>query len=169
MNNLTAMLMSAIFMSAMGSTAAVAQADYEFNDTKYKLSKFPTEYEKPSDTGFLLFESNEKVDLTSYMSVVKDQGARGSCAYFAASGLIEHSIMSLESVTEDINMSEEYLIYYGKKVLGDSSTNDGSTVRNNLYAISQGGMLLEEDMPYTYSWFSKGMHVKDKTKTHLEM
>ncbi len=97
------------------------------------------------------------VDLTDLQSSVKNQGDRGSCAYFATAGLVESAFRSYYNKAVDFNMSEEYLIYYSKTVDGYSSGGDGSYVARNLKSVQNGGLLPEEGLPYSENWFGRGL------------
>ena len=141
---------------------------YEFNGRSVKLQPFNPkrtfqksvlEGQETIDDGFE--EMPIRVDIRDTQTAVKDQGQRGSCAYFTATALIEFSLKEYFGDGRDINLSEEYLIYQNKAVDGYSSREDGSFLRSNLYSAVTGGLMLEENMPYTPSWFDKGMPCDD--------
>lgn len=149
-----------LVLSLVYTTTAFAQGAYKFNGREYKLQNMSgSHFHESIDYQDMLgdIDDNAKVDLRARQSMVKDQGSRGSCAYFAATGLVEDALMQYLGTSEDINISEEYLIYLNKAVHGMAKYGDGSSVPGNLWSLQQGGFLLEEDMPYTHSWFNKGL------------
>ncbi|MBQ46449.1 MAG: hypothetical protein CMP10_02965 [Zetaproteobacteria bacterium] len=135
-----------------------AQASYEFDGKKMKLLPFQADnFNRSESLGATLSFLPETVNLTQKQTSVKDQGNRGSCAYFTASALMEFSLRDYYGDDRDINVSEEYLIYRNKGVDGYTAGGDGSRLGLNLRSWQSGGFMLEEDMPYTHSWFSRGL------------
>jgi len=148
---------------------AQGQGRYPYRGQVFKLMPFFTDYQKP-DREFRsprMRHLRSRVDLSGLQSAVKNQGSRGSCAYFAAMALCEHAAKRASG--QDLNFSEEYLAYYTKAVLQQSSLKDGSYVGKNLKAINQGGLLLEEDMPYSYNWFLSGMPCENEDEDHCDL
>jgi len=139
----------------------------------HKLLPFPRDFQ-PRDRRFVAPRRRDAVrarDLTHLQSAVKDQGNRGSCAFMGAMGLIEHAAKRGFNGEKELNFSEEYMIYYTKAVLRQGSFADGSHARNNLRSIKKSGLLLEEDMPYTHTWFARGLPCEnedEKTSRRVE-
>jgi hypothetical protein len=133
-------------------------AVYEFNGQVFKLNKFKDQVNLNPETGFEKADIPMTMDLKHLQSKVKNQGNRGSCAYFAATGLVENVIKSeMNDENFDINISEEYVIYSGKAKYNMSSLDDGSSSYTNLRIMNYEGLVLEKDAPYQPSWFTKGM------------
>lgn len=156
----------AVILLASFNASADEPGSVPFKDREYRLDPYFTERKLPDESlpAAWLRHSLHKIaslprqiDLFESQSAVKDQGQLGSCAFFAATALMEHAVKKSYSNTKELNLSEEFLIHYVKAVLGSFSYEDGSDVRENLRAFSQSGFLLEEVMPYTYSWFERGM------------
>lgn len=127
---------------------------YKFNGQVIKLDKFIDH--KNVDVDETLDKNNipPKVDLTRYQSPVKNQSDRGACAYFSSTALLESEIKKKTGV--EINISEEYLIWYTKAILRQSTRDDGSFSGSNLRALGE-SFLLEKHAPYQPSWFGKGL------------
>lgn len=132
---------------------------YNFNGRSYKLDTFkniePSEFTFETEKSDDLLRYPKSIDLAKYQTAVKDQGSRGSCAYFSATGLMESAIKLTQG--DDVNISEEYLISYGKGVRKTYTSGDGSTAYDNLKTFKKGGVVFERDMPYQPSWFAKGL------------
>lgn len=146
------------------STIAIANDDdpksdasYSFNGRVYKLDQFKDQ--EPNMTPPPKADISElKVDLLKFQTEVKNQDDRGSCAYFSSTALIESAIKLKQKI--DVNLSEEYIIQYGKEVKNQAPDGDGSSSYYNLRNF-QDGFLLEKDVPYAPSWFKKGLACED--------
>ncbi len=99
----------------------------------------------------------EMVDLTERQTPVKDQGDRGSCAYFTTVALFEHTMKRKNLPEREQNLSEEYLIYANKAIDRYNPNEDGSELRTNIKSMLRHGLLSEDLFPYSHSWFEKGM------------
>lgn len=129
---------------------------YQFKGRKIILQKYwPLKYSKPAlkeiDYSWSL---PVKVSLKRYQTSIKDQSNRGSCSFFAATALLESLIKKIQNI--DINISEEYLIFYTKSVLKRSPEKENSDVEDALAGLKD-GFLLEGNFPYHPSWFVKGL------------
>lgn len=102
-----------------------------------------------------------EVDLSQVQSPVKDQANRGSCAYFTTVALFEHAIKKFVPDHHDVNLSEEYLIYANKALDRMNSSEDASNLSSNIRTVLRRGVALEETVPYSHSWFEKGMPCAD--------
>jgi C1A family cysteine protease len=102
----------------------------------------------------LLKDLPATVDLSSEMSSVKNQDARGTCTFFSTMALIEGTVK--KDSGKDVNFSEEYLNYAAKKI-GFYSSEEGSTITSNITAIANNGLILERDWAYQSSWFGKAL------------
>lgn len=102
----------------------------------------------------LLKDLPKIVDLSSDMTSVKNQDARGTCTFFSTLGLVEGTIK--KDLGKDVNFSEEYLNYAAKKI-GYYTNVEGSTVTSNIRAIANNGLILERDWAYQSSWFGKSL------------
>ncbi|MEC8623830.1 MAG: C1 family peptidase [Bdellovibrionota bacterium] len=134
---------------------------YNFKDRQYQLS--PYQDAPPRDSfGFIMEAGLEKnlssypkfLDLRKFHTPVKDQGSRGSCAYFSAAALAENAIKKYQG--DEVNISEEYLIKLGKGLFGRFAGDDGSVAYYNLFDLKE-GFGLEKDFPYQYNWFKRGL------------
>jgi hypothetical protein len=99
-----------------------------------------------------------KVDLKHLFNKIKHQGDRASCAYFTTCSLIEAEFMKRGKY---INLSEQYLIYAGKKTIEsrfpyNSGLEEISYVTANLETATTYGVLQEYHSPYQESWLSYG-------------
>ena len=140
-----------------GLSTAVFAGEYEFKGKSFKLLKFENLPPKAIEKDLSIFSGTypSELSLQEFQSPVKNQSERGACAYFTTTALAESLIK--KKTGKVINISEEYLIYYGKAVRGDFDYTDGSQAYLNLQALGEGGFFLEKDMPYGPSWFAKGL------------
>ncbi|MBL7812902.1 MAG: C1 family peptidase [Bacteroidetes bacterium] len=106
------------------------------------------------NTKLLAQELPATVDLRPYMSSVKDQGNRGACAFFASIGLVEAEIKRLTK--QEVNLSEQYQINQTKRNNDEGSGQDESRVDLCFSSIKNDGVLYEQYMPYSPSYFEKG-------------
>ncbi len=134
---------------------------YEFNGVKFKLdrisdwSKVLPEIRRDEISHIDLSSYPKTMDLSSTQTIVKSQGERGACTFFALNGLIEGSLKT--RFDQDVNLSEEYAAYVTKGIEGTGATADGSWIYYNALAIDKHGIVLETDAPYQGSWFRKGL------------
>ena len=134
---------------------------YEFKGREYQLNPYQDAPPK-GKFGFVMEEGLEKnlsnypqrLNLKQLQTPVKDQGSRGSCAYFSAVALAESAIKSYQG--DVVNISEEYLIKLGKGLFGRFAGDDGSVAYYNLYDLKE-GFGLEKDFPYQFNWFKRGL------------
>lgn len=96
-----------------------------------------------------------KFDILSNQTGIKDQGERGSCAYFSAAAMIENAFMAKQG--SNVNLSEEFLILITKKIKKWDTNDEASNAANNILAAKELGILLERDYPYHMSWFKKNL------------
>ncbi|MBF0300608.1 MAG: C1 family peptidase [Oligoflexia bacterium] len=94
-------------------------------------------------------------DIKNLQSSVKNQSDRGSCAYFAAAAFVEGLIKAKMNI--EVNISEEFIIYYTKAVLGWSTNSEGSGLIDNVNFLKDNGLVLEKYLHYDPSWFEKGL------------
>ncbi|MEA9357023.1 C1 family peptidase [Bacteriovorax sp. PP10] len=102
----------------------------------------------------LLKDLPATVDLSSDMSSVKNQDARGTCTFFSTLAMVEGAVK--KDLGQDVNFSEEFLNYATKKA-GYYPSEEGSNVGFNLRTISKDGLILERDWAYQSSWFGKAL------------
>ncbi len=95
------------------------------------------------------------VDLRNQFPPIKNQGMRGSCAYFSSCSLIEYEFKKHK---KDINISEQFLGYLTKRTVEKNiyGKTETSNVGYDLKAVSKYGLLQETHWPYQYSWFEYG-------------
>ncbi len=132
---------------------------YRFNEVNFKLDPYV------KTVGRALMNRNKEmsnlsvypqtVDLMDFQTEIKNQGDRGSCAFFATNALLESLIKQKQEI--EVNLSEEYLIWKVKGDLKIRSDSDGSLAHENIDGIVKGGVLLERDLPFSPSWFTSGM------------
>ena len=134
---------------------------YNFKGRDYQLS--PYQDAPPNQRFGIVMENGLEKNLSSYPQFmdfkkfhtpVKDQGSRGSCAYFSAVALAENAIKQYQG--DEVNISEEYLIKLGKGLFGRFAGDDGSVAYYNLFDLKE-GFALEKDFPYQYNWFKRGL------------
>lgn len=107
----------------------------------------------------------KSLSFSSIQSQTKDQGARGSCSFFATTALLESLVKQKQNI--EINLSEEYMAWEAKVKAGSFSTQEGSTADKNLQAVVSYGTMLEEDLPYQPSWFLKGLPCQGSTPGNI--
>ena len=148
-----------ILFVLLATTTQLNAGEYRFDGRAVPLQPFRDlpEREKERSGGLSLSGLPEQVDLRAGQTPVKDQGDRGSCAYFAVTALMESGMKAWYADGRDPNLSEEYLIWWNKAVDGVSSGGDGSVTIENIRSLQRGGLLAEEYLPYHHSWFSPGM------------
>jgi len=94
------------------------------------------------------------IDLSDFMTTVKNQGDRNTCSYFATIALVESAIKRKMKI--EVDLSEEYLNYAAKTEGRASHTEEGSFTDGLIVSLkNRGGFLLEQDWPYSSSWFKK--------------
>ncbi len=137
----------------------------EVNGRQFKLQPKPKEayWQEPRDALRNLPGEGlpTLVDLTEWQTPIKDQANRGSCAYFTTVALFEQAIKKHEPDHRDVNLSEEYLIYANKALDRINTKEDASYLAGNIRTFTQRGFVLEELVPYTHSWFQRGMPCAD--------
>jgi hypothetical protein len=144
----------------LGGTQLAAQ-EIEIKGQVRKLQPKPQEpYWKESsetlrDAGTIPLP--EDVDLSGLQTPIKDQANRGSCAYFTTTALFEHAFKKYFPDNHDVNLSEEYLIFANKALDQVNSREDASYLPRNIQSMKTHGLHLEESVPYSHSWFEKGM------------
>lgn len=106
------------------------------------------------------------LDLKPFQTSVKSQGGRGACTYFVAGALVE-SILKM-SLKTDFDLSEEYIAWAAKTKSKLRSDEEDSSVVVNLKTIQDYGFMVESDLIYQPSWFSKGMPCEGKVKVKNE-
>lgn len=128
---------------------------YEFNGMSFKLDPYKKAPSRDlSDKGAntdIPPGLPAKVDLIPFQSAVKNQGDRGSCAFFTSTALLESLVKQKQGA--EIDISKEYLIWKVKADMKLNSHSDGSYAHENVQAIVKGGILLERDLPFAPSWF----------------
>ncbi len=160
MNTRFVILCAASVWAIQGSAQSI-----EIKGRQFKLQPKPKDayWQEPSDTVRSLPGEGlpTEVDLTEWQTPIKDQANRGSCAYFTTVALFEQAIKKYVPDHRDVNLSEEYLIYANKALDRVNTTEDASYLAGNIRTMSKRGFALEEAVPYTHSWFEKGMPCAD--------
>lgn len=180
------MKLSTLALILIGFSAELFAGYYEHNGRYYPLKNYSLDsnkeyYRISTPDAFKNYQTNPgrfkafegfptRFDLMTYQTPARDQGMRGSCAFFSTTALIEAGIKKYlfsvypdkNNATQyiknlDINLSEEYLIWYEKEVAKHSAAGDGSHADNNVTAYKHAGFMLEKDMPYNLSWFMEGL------------
>lgn len=107
------------------------------------------------------------VDLIPFQSAIKNQGDRGSCAFFTSNALVESLIKQKQKV--EVNLSEEYLVWKVKGDLKLHSNVDGSLANENMQGIVKGGLVLERDLPFQPSFLSPVFLAENMMKEVLQL
>jgi len=132
---------------------------YEFKGRSFKLDPYrpqkAREFSDKSIDSTIPPNFPMVVDLSSLQSVVKNQGDRGSCAFFTTTALLESLVKERQGI--EIDISKEYLIWKLKADMGLDSRTDGSFADQDVTGFAQGGILLERDFPFQPSWFAPKM------------
>ena len=113
---LKSLVIGLVFSLSIFAHADETGGNYYFKGRIYKLSPFVDAQPRSVLKNNTLSDYELKMSLQLNQTPVKNQGNRGSCAYFSATALVESLIK--KKVQEDVNISEEYLIYHGKAVQG---------------------------------------------------
>ncbi|MDY0004002.1 MAG: proprotein convertase P-domain-containing protein, partial [Polyangia bacterium] len=93
-----------------------------------------------------------KFDLAADQSPVKSQGSRGVCSIFSTVALMEHLYVK-EGTLPNPDFSEQFLQWSVKIEVGSFTDSGGSNAQSNLRAISQYGIVAEQDWPYeSFPW-----------------
>jgi len=88
-----------------------------------------------------------RLDLTSFMTPIKNQGAEGSTVGFAVASALEYQIQ--KQLNENVTISPRYLYYYSKLEAGyDPHTDTGAFVRDAIKVLRTKGAVSEESWPY---------------------
>jgi C1A family cysteine protease len=150
-------LLSTLVLSTLVASCGPSRKNTSANQTykgKVVLGAF-ADTMSPSTINLEALQNLPKVvDLTQFMTPVKNQNDRGVCSIFSTTGLIEAAIK--KDLQQEVNLSEEYL-NYAAKVSGYFPKEEGSNVGENAQAAKAKGMMLERDWSYQASWFSKGL------------
>lgn len=160
MNKLLLAVLSLSFLQgALAQDPDAVNPRYQFKGLSFKLDPYqkpePRDLDDKSVDNLIPAGLPKVVDLIPLQSSVKNQGDRGSCAFFTSTALLESLIKQKQGIEVDI--SKEYLIW---KVKGDMKLNshsDGSFAHENVQGIVKGGILLERDAPFGPSWFATGL------------
>jgi len=157
MNKFLLFVLSLSFCSGVFAQDPDAQGPrYKFGGMSFKLDPYQQTIARETDdkSGDEVIKYNLplNLDLAPLQSSVKNQGERGSCAFFTSAALLESLVKQKQGL--EIDISEEYLIWKVKGELGLNSKTDGSLAHQNVLGIVVGGILLERDLPFGPSWFS---------------
>lgn len=87
------------------------------------------------------------IDLTSFITPIRDQGAEGSTVGFAVAAALEYQID--KKLKRQVIISPRYLYYYAKLEGGfDPHSDTGAFVRDAIKVIKIKGAISEENWPY---------------------
>ncbi len=86
-------------------------------------------------------------ELLTQQSPVRNQASRGVCSIFATNALMEHLYIKGGNLPNP-DFSEQFLQWSVKVEGGDFTNTEGSNAASNLEAISQFGIVQEQDWPY---------------------
>jgi C1A family cysteine protease len=115
---------------------------------KYSLGCLP---DAPDERDLLvapaMFTLPEKVDWTTQMSVVKDQGREGSCVGHAAVAVKE--FQEKRQTRRDFDFSERFAYEYAKRYdEWEGEDYEGTTLRGVMKALHKHGVCEEDHWPY---------------------
>ena len=146
---LVTVLVSTGFLSGCSGKKSAAPVENQIS-SKYTLDSYYDVNNVSTYDPELLKDLPKTLDLKEFMTPVKDQGERGTCSFFTATGLYESAVKKKMKV--DVNFSEEYM-NHSVKSKGYEDRNEGGSTLVNLYATQTDGLMLERDVPYQPSWF----------------
>lgn len=159
MNKLLLCFSLSFLLSNIALAADHENVFYQFNGQSIKLDPYrapkPATYEKGVEEATNLSTLPVSVDLNSLQTQVKYQSARGSCTFFSTTALIESLVKQRQAA--EVNFSEEYMIWLTKGVDKQYPKDDASWHDVNVAALKKGGLMLERDLPFQPSWFTKGL------------
>jgi C1A family cysteine protease len=89
------------------------------------------------------------VDLRDRFPVVTDQNGYQSCTYHAVCALLDYELKYFKKhVSWDMNTSEAFLWYYGRKRLGKEKENSGTILRDAFKVIKEYGFVTQNRWDY---------------------
>ena len=94
-----------------------------------------------------------KVDLSPWLSPVKDQGQLGACTAF--SGTTQREYLSKRFVGSFTTLSPLFLYYVERTIENDVTVDAGATLRSSQMAMHNVGVCPETDDPYAIANFAK--------------
>ena len=159
--------LSALVVLALAAHTVLAQAENDgaYLDPAYKGLIHPRTIARKKQMGLLDVTTNlpsrsDVAALMSKQSVVKSQGARGTCSIFSATALLESMMIIREGANPaKIDLSEEWL----EHLITRQRTSDGSTSNANFYAYARNGATSEQMMPYIgEDWTKVSSSLKDQ-------
>ena len=146
---LVSVLVSTGFLSGCSGKKSAPPVENQMS-SKYTLDNYYDVNNVSTYDPELLKDLPKTVDLKEFMTPVKDQGGRGTCSFFTATGLYEAAVKKKMKV--EVNFSEEYM-NHSVKSKGYEDRNEGGSTLVNLHATQTDGLMLERDVPYQPSWF----------------
>ena len=95
-------------------------------------------------------ENNERIDLSSFCSTIKNQGSIGSCTAHASVALMEFMFKKFNIITDQDLFSEKFVYYTTRvKIENISPTEDsGCYLRDTMKGLRAYGSALEASFPY---------------------
>lgn len=110
--------------------------DYDITD--YKPLK--------STLKFNADETSHIIDIVDF-TPIKDQGRMGSCTAHAGAALMEYYIKRVTG--KDYDLSEKYLYWVTRKLLGWENKDTGAYLRTTMQALTRFGICEERFFPYS--------------------
>lgn len=137
------LLFSFGILFGLGAQAQLAD-DTAFLDPKYSEIRPPADDSESPFFRDIGKTKNDVLEVVSYQSPVRAQGARGTCSIFSATSLLESLLIKNFELPNDVDLSEEWLEY----VTHLDSAGEGSTSNKNFRALAGYGSVQETTWPY---------------------
>lgn len=136
---------------ALGGVARADEMDSEgaYLDAPYKNLVQPIDDTGPEfinlfDLQPALTDRSNTAALIGMQTPVRSQGARGTCAIFSATAMLESMRVITGQATTSQDLSEEWLEYLNAR----TKTTDGSSAPGNYSFLARYGFVSESAMPY---------------------
>ncbi|WP_338733455.1 C1 family peptidase [Mangrovimonas cancribranchiae] len=91
------------------------------------------------------------IDLSKYLSKVKDQGELGSCTAFPVSAVYE---FAAKRNNKNVDISELFIYYNTREILGNISDDTGATLLETINSVKKHGACYSKNYPYKIESFS---------------
>lgn len=126
------------------ATKRLTEKGFVFDGNTYQLQK--DIHERPCEEDYIPGENRlTKVDLRTYFTPIKDQRKLGACSSFAMVAIFEYILKKNRALDKDLS---EAFVYYHALSREQSTANEGTSLYNNIVALTTEGVCLETFCPY---------------------